>query len=100
MAAISTEKRHAIVGAPLFQPTTNRLPLVEGTDFEGDTSSNNRNTFGPFGKFDIQVPNNATPIRDDDFYLQPSSFNGCRTRIPERWPCAPATVPRPTPPVR
>jgi len=61
-----------------FSADDNRLPLVEGTDFEGDTQFNNRNTFGPFGQFDIQAPNNATPIRDDDFYLQPSSFTGCR----------------------
>ncbi|WP_375290131.1 TonB-dependent receptor domain-containing protein [Qipengyuania sp.] len=56
----------------------NRLPLVVGTDFEGDSSFNNRNTFGPFGQFDIQAPSNRTPIGDDDFYLQPSSFPGCR----------------------
>ncbi|MDZ4273472.1 MAG: TonB-dependent receptor [Erythrobacter sp.] len=55
-----------------------RRALVVGTDFEGDTQFNNRNTFGPFGQFDIQAPNNATPIRDDDFYLQPSTFAGCR----------------------
>ncbi|MXO96304.1 TonB-dependent receptor [Erythrobacter aquimaris] len=56
----------------------NRLPLVEGTDFEGDASFNNRNTFGPFGQFDIQAPSSRTPIGDDDFYLQPSTFPGCR----------------------
>ena len=56
----------------------NRLPLVEGTDFEGDSSFNNRNTFGPFGQFDIQAPSNRTPIGDDDFYLQPDYFPGCR----------------------
>lgn len=56
----------------------NRLPLVEGTDFSGDASFNNRNTFGPFGQFDIQAPTNRTPIGDDDFYLQPSTFTGCR----------------------
>lgn len=56
----------------------NRLPLVVGTDFEGDASFNNRNTFGPFGQFDIQAPSNRTPIADDDFFLQPSTFPGCR----------------------
>jgi iron complex outermembrane receptor protein len=57
----------------------NRQPLVVGTDFEGDVQFNNRNTFGPFGQFDIQITNNnQTPIRDDDFYLQPSTFTGCR----------------------
>ncbi|BDW83413.1 TonB-dependent receptor [Erythrobacter sp. Dej080120_24] len=55
-----------------------RRPLVVGTDFEGDASFNNRNTFGPFGQFDIQAPSNRTPIGDDDFYLQPSTFPGCR----------------------
>ncbi|MDZ4137786.1 MAG: TonB-dependent receptor [Erythrobacter sp.] len=61
-----------------FSADDNRLPLVVGTDFEGDASFNNRNTFGPFGQFDIQAPANRTPIGDDDFFLQPSSFPGCR----------------------
>jgi iron complex outermembrane recepter protein len=56
----------------------NRLPLLAGTDFATDASFNNRNTFGPFGQFDIQAPNNRTPILDDDFYLQPSTLTGCR----------------------
>lgn len=55
-----------------------RTALVAGTDFAGDASFNNRNTFGPFGQFDIQAPSNRTPINDDDFYLQPSTFTGCR----------------------
>lgn len=55
-----------------------RRPLVVGTPFEGDASFNNRNTFGPFGQFDIQAPSSRTPIGDDDFYLQPSTFPGCR----------------------
>ncbi|MCF8472153.1 MAG: TonB-dependent receptor [Sphingomonadaceae bacterium] len=56
-----------------------RTRLLVGTDFEGEASFNNRNTFGPFGQFDIQTsPNSRTPINDDDFYLQPSSFTGCR----------------------
>lgn len=59
----------------------NRLPLVVGTDFEGDAQFNNRNTFGPFGQFDIQAPANNTPILDDDFFLQPSSFTGCRLQF-------------------
>lgn len=59
----------------------NRLPLVVGTDFEGDAQFNNRNTFGPFGQFDIQAPTNNTPILDDDFFLQPSSFTGCRLQF-------------------
>jgi iron complex outermembrane receptor protein len=57
----------------------NKLPLLVGTDFANDASFNNRNTFGPFGQFDIQTsPNSRTPINDDDFYLQPSTFTGCR----------------------
>ena len=56
-----------------------RTPFLVGTDFEGEASFNNRNTFGPFGQFDIQTsPNSRTPINDDDFYLQPSTFTGCR----------------------
>ena len=56
----------------------NKLPLLAGTDFATDASFNNRNTFGPFGQFDIQAPSGSTPILDDDFYLQPSTFTGCR----------------------
>ncbi len=59
----------------------NRLPLVVGTEFEGDASFNNRNTFGPFGQFDIQAPSNRTPIGDDDFYLVPNTFSGCRLQF-------------------
>lgn len=56
-----------------------RTRLIVGTEFEGDASFNNRNTFGPFGQFDIQTsPNSRTPINDDDFFLQPSTFAGCR----------------------
>jgi outer membrane receptor protein involved in Fe transport len=61
-----------------YSADDNRLPLVEGTDFEGDSQFNNRNTFGPFGQFDIQAPSSRTPIGDDDFYLQPDTFPGCR----------------------
>ena len=66
--------------ARAYSADDNRLPLVEGTDFAGDASFNNRNTFGPFGQFDIQgsSPASKTPIGDDDFYLQPSTFPGCR----------------------
>jgi len=62
-----------------YSADDDKTPLLVGTDFEGDTQFNNRNTFGPFGQFDIQITNNnQTPIRDDDFYLQPSTFTGCR----------------------
>ena len=61
-----------------YSADDDRRALVEGTDFEGDAQFNNRNTFGPFGQFDIQAPSSRTPIRDDDFYLQPDSFTGCR----------------------
>lgn len=62
-----------------YSSDDDRTRLVAGTDFAGDASFNNRNTFGPFGQFDIQTsPNSRTPINDDDFYLQPSSFTGCR----------------------
>jgi outer membrane receptor protein involved in Fe transport len=61
-----------------YSADDDKTPLLVGTDFEGDTQFNNRNTFGPFGQFDIQAPSNRTPIGDDDFYLQPSTFPGCR----------------------
>jgi outer membrane receptor protein involved in Fe transport len=61
-----------------YSADDDKTPLVVGTDFEGDNQFNNRNTFGPFGQFDIQAPANRTPIGDDDFYLQPATFPGCR----------------------
>lgn len=65
--------------ARAYSADDDKTALVVGTDFEGDASFNNRNTFGPFGQFDIQTsPNSRTPINDDDFYLQPSTFTGCR----------------------
>lgn len=61
-----------------YSADDDKTPLLAGTDFAGDNQFNNRNTFGPFGQFDIQAPTNRTPIGDDDFYLQPSSLPGCR----------------------
>ncbi len=82
----------------------NRLPLVEGTDFEGDASFNNRNTFGPFGQFDIQASRTSTPIGDDDFWLQPSTFSGCRldfgNGICAAAPSSPTRAPTPPTAVR
>ena len=68
--------------ARAYSADDDKRPLLVGTDFEGDSQFNNRNTFGPFGQFDIQITNNnQTPIRDDDFYLQPSTFPGCRLQL-------------------
>ncbi|RNJ63374.1 MAG: TonB-dependent receptor [Porphyrobacter sp. IPPAS B-1204] len=61
-----------------YSADDDKTPLLVGTDFEGDTQFNNRNTFGPFGQFRILAPANATPIRATQFYLQPSTFTGCR----------------------
>ena len=60
-----------------YSADDNRIPLVEGTDFEGDASFNNRNTFGPFGQFFIEN-RTYTPINSQQFYLQPSTFPSCR----------------------
>lgn len=65
-----------------YSADDDRSALVVGTPFEGDVQFNNRNTFGPFGQFDIQAPTNRTPLADDDFYLQPSSLPGCRITLP------------------
>ncbi len=69
-------------GAPVtirdYAAFDDRRPLVAGTPFADDASFNNRSTSSPFGQFDIQAPSSRTPIADDDFYLQPSTFPGCR----------------------
>ncbi|WP_373487879.1 TonB-dependent receptor domain-containing protein [Blastomonas sp.] len=67
--------------ARAYSADDDKRALLVGTPFEDDTQFNNRNTFGPFGQFDIQAPVNATPIRDDDFFLQPSTFPGCRLQF-------------------
>lgn len=61
-----------------YSADDDKRALLVGTDFEGDTQFNNRNTFGPFGQFRILAPANATPIRATQFYLQPNTFTGCR----------------------
>ncbi|WP_374128190.1 MULTISPECIES: TonB-dependent receptor domain-containing protein [unclassified Sphingomonas] len=78
-----------------YSADDNRLPLVIGTDFQDDASFNNRNTFGPFGQFDIQgtSPATRTPIGDDDFFLQPSTFTGCRLSFGNGICAAPGTTP-------
>ncbi|QDH32886.1 TonB-dependent receptor [Porphyrobacter sp. YT40] len=73
-----------------------RRALVVGTPFEGDNQFNNRNTFGPFGQFDIQAPSNRTPLGDDDFYLQPSTFTGCRIDLGDGLCARPGITPDPT----
>lgn len=69
-------------GAPVtirdYAAFDDRRALLEGTPFEGDASFNNRSTSSPYGQFDIQAPSSRTPIGDDDFYLQPSTFPDCR----------------------
>lgn len=57
--------------------SSDRRPLLEGTIWEGDTQFNNLSTSTPWGQFDIQAPSGATPIGDDDFYLQPDTLSGC-----------------------
>lgn len=61
-----------------YARTSDSTALLAGTDFEGDSQFNNNSTSTPWGQFDIQAPNGATPISDDDFYLQPDTFSGCR----------------------
>jgi iron complex outermembrane receptor protein len=69
-------------GAPVtirdYAAFDDRRALLAGTPFENDASFNNRSTSSPYGQFDIQAPSSRTPIGDDDFYLQPSTFPGCR----------------------
>ncbi|MEZ5697150.1 MAG: TonB-dependent receptor [Sphingomonadaceae bacterium] len=73
-------------GAPVtdrdYARYADRRPLVAGTAFDGDTQFNNNSTSTPFGQFDIQASRSATPINDDDFYLQPDTFSGCRMAFP------------------
>jgi len=61
-----------------YSRDSDRRRLVAGTPFEGDTDFDASSTNSPFGQFDIQAPRGATPIDDDDFHIQPGTFDGCR----------------------
>lgn len=69
-------------GAPTsirrYSRDSDRRPLVEGTPWEGDVEWDASSTNSPFGQFDIQAPRSRTPIDDDDFHIQPGTFDGCR----------------------
>ena len=62
----------------------NRLPLVVGTDFEGDASFNNRNTFGPFGQFDIQAADQPHADRRRRFLPPAEHVHRLPARFPQR----------------
>lgn len=76
-------------GAPAsmrdYSRSSDLRPLVEGTDFEGDTQFNNSSSDAPWATFDIQgssaTSSNIWPIRDDDFHIQPCSFPATDGRV-------------------
>ena len=63
-----------------FSASSDLRPIIEGTDFEGDTQFDNRSINSPFGAFDIQgsraTSSATTVLRDDDFHIQPCSLFG------------------------
>lgn len=69
-------------GAPTsireYSRDSDRRGLVMGTPWEGDVEWDASSTNSPFGQFDIQAPRGSTPIEDDDFHIQPATFDGCR----------------------
>ena len=86
-------KRLARLAIANMPAEDNRLPLVVGTDFAGDASFNNRNTFGPFGQFDIQRPSNRTPSRTTTSSSNPAASPDAASTSAGEF--APATARRP-----
>lgn len=54
-----------------YAADSDRRPLVEGTEFEGDLSFDNSSNDTPWGEFDIQASLSATDLNDDDFFVRP-----------------------------
>ena len=54
-------------------------PLFVGTIYEGDTQLDNRSTSSQFGTFEtLSGQPRLAGVGDDDFYIQPDTFAGCR----------------------
>lgn len=82
-----------------YSRSTDRLPLVAGTPFEGDSNFDNRTTNGPWGYFDPldfsdPVMQNGVQISDGDgdIHISPAGFADC-TAAAGNVCAAPGSVP-------
>jgi len=72
--------RNGMPNSDLINASNDDLrPLFEGTIYEGDTQLDNRSTSSQFGTFETLAGDpRLSGVGDDDFYIQPDSFSGCR----------------------
>ncbi len=69
-----------------FSASSNLLPLVEGTSFEGNQSFDNRSSNSPWGQFDapqLVSLNDGTSLTTASgrFHVQPTSSPGCLAAV-------------------
>lgn len=72
--------RNGMPASDLRNSSTEDLrPFFEGTPFEGDTQLRNLSTQTQFGEFETLAGDpRLAGVGDDDFYIQPDTFAGCR----------------------
>ena len=72
--------RNGMPASDLINSSNDDLrPLFVGTIYEGDTQLDNRSTSSQFGTFETLRGESRLPgVGDDDFYIQPDTFSGCR----------------------
>ena len=68
-----------------YSENDDRRPLVEGTDFDGDTNFRNLSSNTAWGQFDTtqRVRQGGTSLTSSGgrFHIQPTSFSGCRVDL-------------------
>ncbi len=72
--------RNGMPASDLINSSNDDLrPLFDGTIYEGDTQLDNRSTSSQFGTFEtLSGQPRLAGVGDDDFYIQPDTFAGCR----------------------
>ncbi len=63
-----------------YSGTEDLRPFFEGTPFEGDTQLRNLSTQTQFAEFRA-LDGEIAAIGDDDFHIQPSTFDGCLVEL-------------------
>ena len=70
--------RNGMPATDLLNSSTEDLrPFFVGTVYEGDTQLRNTSTDTPWGSFRTVSGSEATGIGDNDFHIQPDTFDGC-----------------------
>ncbi|PHZ84585.1 TonB-dependent receptor domain-containing protein [Paremcibacter congregatus] len=68
-----------------YSASSDRRPLVDGTDFEGDTQFRSLSTDTPWGQFEagqrVRQNGDSLTTRGGRFHIQPQTSSGCRADI-------------------